>query len=219
MTENLSPDTLATFKDICQLIDQTRQNITVELNQTMRESGFLPADVTDVELGDPYLLTFLGLVDGYSDPDFESALLSELQKTLMAFGGDFAFMGRKKPITIDERDYYIDLLFFHRGLNCLVVVALKMGEFETAHTEEMALYLQHLEKHEQLESENAPIGLILCTSKNHEHVELLQLDKSNIRVADYLTLLPPKEVLEEKLHRSIEHARQRMMLNGSNDDA
>lgn len=219
MTENLSPDTLATFKDICQLIDQTRQNITVELNQTMRESGFLPADVTDVELGDPYLLTFLGLVDGYSDPDFESALLSELQKTLMAFGGDFAFMGRKKPITIDERDYFIDLLFFHRGLNCLVAVALKMGEFEAAHKEEMAFYLHHLEKNEQLENENSPIGLILCTGKNHEHVELLQLDKSNIRVADYLTLLPPKEVLEEKLHRSIERARQRMMLNGSNDDA
>jgi hypothetical protein len=191
----------------------------VELNQTMRESGFLPADVMDVELGDPYLLTFLGLVDGYSDPDFESALLSELQKTLMAFGGDFAFMGRKKPITIDERDYLIDLLFFHRGLNCLVAVALKMGEFEAAHKEEMAIYLHHLEKNEQLESENAPIGLIFYTGKNHEQVELLQLDKSNIRVADYLTLLPPKEVLEEKLHRSIERARQRMMLNGSNDDA
>jgi hypothetical protein len=77
----------------------------------------------------------------------------------------------------------------------------------------MELYLRYLEKHEQLDGENTPIGLILCTGKNHEHVELLQLDKSNIRVADYLTLLPPKEVLEAKLHSSIEIARQRLALD------
>ena len=78
----------------------------------------------------------------------------------------------------------------------------------------MELYLRYLEKHEQAPGENTPIGLILCTGKNEEHVELLQLDQSNIRVADYLTLLPAKEVLQEKLHRSIELARQRLAAPG-----
>jgi len=121
-------------------------------------------------------------------------------------------MARQKRITIDRRDYYIDLLFYHRRLKCLVAIDLKIGEFEAAYKGQMELYLRYLEKHEQLDGENTPIGLILCTGKNHEHVELLQLDKSNIRVADYLTLLPPKELLAARLHRSIEIARQRLSL-------
>jgi hypothetical protein len=122
-------------------------------------------------------------------------------------------MARQKRITIDRRDYYIDLLFYHRRLKCLVAIDLKIGEFEAAYKGQMELYLRYLERHEQLDGENTPIGLILCTGKNHEHVELLQLDKSNIRVADYLTLLPPKELLEAKLHRSIEIARQRLAMD------
>ena len=142
--------------------------------------------------------------------DLESAIVAELQHFIVEMGSDFAFMGRQKRITIDQRDYYLDLLFYHRRLKCLVAVELKIGEFEAAYKGQMELYLRYLEKHEQVEGENTPIGLILCTGKNHEHVELLQLDKSNIRVADYLTLLPPKELLEAKLHLSIEIARQRL---------
>ncbi|WP_287600693.1 PDDEXK nuclease domain-containing protein [Thiothrix sp.] len=184
--------------------------------QVLREQGRLSADLA---FRDPYVLDFLGLADTYSEKDLESAIVAELQRVIIELGSDFAFMARQKRITIDERDYYIDLLFYHRRLRCLVAIELKIGEFEAAYKGQMELYLRYLEKYEQLDGENTPIGLILCTGKNHEHVELLQLDKSNIRVADYLTLLPPKEVLEEKLHRSIERARQRMMLNGSNDDA
>ena len=184
--------------------------------QALREQGRLSADLA---FRDPYVLDFLGLADTYSEKDLESAIVAELQSVIMELGSDFALVARQKSITIKVSDYYIDLLFYHRRLRCLVAIELKIGEFEAAYKGQMELYLRYLEKYEQLDGENTPIGLILCTGKNHEHVELLQLDKSNIRVADYLTLLPPKEVLEEKLHRSIERARQRMMLNGSNDDA
>jgi hypothetical protein len=116
-------------------------------------------------------------------------------------------------VTIDTRDYYIDLLFYHRRLRCLVAIDLKVGEFEAAHKGQMELYLRYLEKHEQMEGEATPIGLILCTGKSQEHVELLQLQQSNIRVADYLTLLPSREVLQTKLHQSIELARAKLNLN------
>ncbi len=112
-------------------------------------------------------------------------------------------MARQKRITIDNRDYKMDLLFFHRRLKCLVVIDLKIGDFDAAYKGQMELYLRYLEKYEQVEGENSPIGLILCTGKNPEHVELLQLEKSNIKVADYFTILPSKEILLEKLHRAI----------------
>jgi predicted nuclease of restriction endonuclease-like (RecB) superfamily len=174
---------------------------------SLREQGQLSADLA---FRDPYLLDFLGLADTYAEKDLEVAIIAELQRFIIEMGSDFAFLARQKRLTIDNRDYYIDLLFYHRRLKCLVAIDLKIGEFEAAYKGQMELYLRYLEKFEQLDGENTPIGLILCTGKNHEHVELLQLDKSNIRVADYLTLLPPKEVLEAKLHRSIELARQRL---------
>ena len=167
----------------------------------------------DLAFRDPYLLDFLGLSDKYSENDLESAILAELQYFIVEMGSDFAFMARQKRITIDDRDYYIDLLFYHRRLKCLVAIDLKIGEFEAAYKGQMELYLRYLEKYEQLEGENTPIGLILCTGKNEEHVELLQLDKSNIRVADYLTALPKQAVLEAKLHQSIENARKRLLVD------
>jgi len=92
----------------------------------------------------------------------------------------------------------------------LVAIELKIGEFEAAHKGQMELYLRYLEKYEQVEGENPPIGLILCTGKNEEHIELLQLDKSNIRVAEYLTLLPSQEVLKQKLHQAITFAKNKL---------
>ncbi len=132
-----------------------------------------------------------------------------MQRFLTELGGDFAFMGRQKRITIDNRDYYIDLLFYHRRLKCLVAIDLKIGEFEAAYKGQMELYLRYLEKHELVEGENLPVGLILCTGKNEEHIELLRLEQSNIRVADYLTVLPPQNLLREKLHQAVEIARQK----------
>lgn len=163
----------------------------------------------DLIFKDPYLLDFLGLSDTYSEKDLESAILVELQKFIPELGIDFAFLARQKRISIDNRNYYIDLLFFHRRLKCLVAIDLKIGEFQAAYKGQMELYLRYLEKHEMIEGENTPIGLILCTGKNEEHVELLQLDKSNIRVAEYYTHLPSIELLREKLHQAIILAKQK----------
>jgi len=171
----------------------------------------------DLAFRDPYLLDFLGLTDTYAEKDLESAIVADLQRFIIELGNDFAFMARQKRITVDNRDYYLDLLFYHRRLKCLVAIELKIGEFEAGDKGQMELYLRYLEKYEQVEGENTPIGLILCAGKSEEHVELLQLHKSNIRVADYLTALPPKEVLQAKLHQSIELARQRLL--GDKDGA
>ena len=173
----------------------------------LRNMGQLSADLA---FRDPYILDFLGLSDSYSEKDLESAILAELQRFIIELGNDFAFLARQKRITIDNRDYYIDLLFYHRRLRRLVAIDLKIGEFEAAYKGQMELYLRYLEKYEQMEGEATPIGLILCTGKNAEHVELMQLPQSNIRVADYLTLLPPRETLQAKLHQSIELAKQKL---------
>lgn len=165
----------------------------------------------DMVFRDPYFLDFLGLSDAYSEKDLETSIIVELQRFISEMGSDFAFMARQKRISIDDRDYYIDLVFFHRRLKCLVAIDLKIGEFEAGFKGQMELYLRYLEKHEQLEGENTPIGLILCTGKSEEHVELLQLDKSNIRVADYLTVLPSPKLLREKLHKAVEIARQKLI--------
>jgi len=159
---------------------------------------------------DPYLLDFLGLSDHYSEKDLESTILAELQQFIIELGNDFAFLARQKRITIDNRDYYIDLLFYHRRLKSLIAIDLKIGEFEASYKGQMELYLRYLEKYEVIEGEEKPIGLILCTGKNEEHIELMQLEKSNIKVAEYLTILPPKELLQEKLHKAIEIARNKL---------
>lgn len=188
---------------------QPEATIRQDLEQ-LRQQGQLSPDLT---FRDPYVLDFLGLADTYSEKDLESAILAELQRFIIELGSDFAFMARQKRITIDQRDYYIDLLFYHRRLRRLVAIDLKIGEFEAAYKGQMELYLRYLEKHEQMEGEDTPIGLILCTGKNQEHIELLQLPQSNIRVADYLTLLPPRETLQAKLHQSIALARSKLSAN------
>jgi predicted nuclease of restriction endonuclease-like (RecB) superfamily len=164
----------------------------------------------DLVFKDPYFLDFLGLKDAYSERDLESAILLELQKFIIELGSDFAFMARQKRITVDNDDYYLDLLFFHRRLKCLVAIELKLGKFEAAHKGQMELYLRWLEKNETIEGENQPIGLVLCANKNTEHIELLRLEESNIKVAEYLTQLPDMKLLEQKLHRAIEIAKNKL---------
>lgn len=164
----------------------------------------------DLVFKDPYFLDFLGLKDAYSEKDLEAAILIELQKFIIELGSDFAFMARQKRISIDNDDYYLDLLFYHRRLKCLVAIELKLGKFEAAHKGQMELYLRWLEKNEMIDGENPPIGLILCATKNQEHIQLLQLESSNIKVAEYLTKLPDLNLLEQKLHRAIEIAKNRI---------
>lgn len=176
-----------------------------DLTQLQQQQTLSP----DLVFKDPYLLDFLGLSDTYSEKDLEGAILVELQRFIIELGSDFAFLARQKRITIDNDDYYIDLLFFHRRLKCLIAIDLKLGKFEAAFKGQMKLYLRWLEKHETVEGENKPIGLILCASKNEEHIELLQLDQGNIKVAEYLTQLPSMKLLEEKLHKAIEIAKSK----------
>ena len=147
----------------------------------------------DMFYRDPCILDFLGLQDTYSEKDLENAILAELEKFILEMGTDFAFMARQKKVTIDGKDYKIDLLFFHRKLKRLVVVELKIGEFEPEYKAQVELYLRWLNKYERMENEEAPIALILCAEKSDEVIELLELDKGDIRVAQYLTAMPPKE--------------------------
>jgi len=175
------------------------ETIKNDLRKLKRSKQITP----DLVFRDPYFLDFLDLKDTYSERDLESAIIAELQRFISELGNDFAFLARQKRIIIDNRDYRIDLLFYHRRLKSLIAIDLKIGEFDAAYKGEMELYLGYLEKHETVEGENLPIGLILCTGKNPEHIELLQLHKSNIKVADYFTILPSKKLLLEKLHKAI----------------
>jgi predicted nuclease of restriction endonuclease-like (RecB) superfamily len=164
----------------------------------------------DLTFKDPYILDFLGLQDTYSEKDLEQSIVLQLQQFIMELGNDFAFLGRQKRITIDDTDYYIDLLFYHRKLRRLVAIDLKLGKFEHSHKSQMELYLRWLAKYEQQPNEESPVGLILCAAKNDELVELLELDAAGIHVAQYLTELPSKELLQQKLHQAIEIAKRRL---------
>lgn len=159
---------------------------------------------------DPYLLDFLGLADTYSEKDLEQTIVYQLQLFILELGNDFAFMARQKRITVDDTDYYIDLLFYHRKLRRLVAIDLKLGKFEHSHKSQMELYLRWLAKYEQQEHEQAPIGLILCADKSNEMVELLEMDATGIQVAQYLTELPSKALLQQKLHEAIAIAKHRL---------
>lgn len=152
---------------------------------------------------DPYVLDFLGLHDTYSEKDLEQAILNALEKFILEFGRDFYFVARQKRITIDNEDYYIDLLFYHRKLRCFVVLELKLGKFKAEYKGQMELYLRYLEKYEMDEGENPPIGIILCTEKGKEQIELLFLPKDRIKVAEYMTKLPSKELFAEKLRKAM----------------
>ncbi len=158
---------------------------------------------------DPYILDFLDLPANYSEKTLEDAILDELCHFLQEIGTDFCFIGRQKRITIDNEDYYIDLLTFHRGLSRLVVIELKLGRFTAADKGQVELYLKWLDKYEKRPGENKPLGLILCANKNEEHVELLELNKSGIHIAEYLTEFPKQEVLEERLRFAIASAKEK----------
>lgn len=170
-------------------------------------------------LRDPYMLDFLELADTHSEKDLESAILREIERFILELGAGFAFIERQKRITLDGDDYYIDLLFFHRRMQRLVAIELKIGDFKPADSGQMELYLRWLDRHERQPSEQAPLGIILCAGKKRETVAYLDLDTRGIHVAEYITELPPREVLEERLHRAIEAARNDLIRGTSTGDA
>lgn len=164
----------------------------------------------DLVFRDPYVLEFLNLNDHYLEKDLEDAIMRELEQFLLELGTGFTFLARQKRITIDDENFHLDLLFFHRDLRRLVAIELKLGDFKPDHKGQMELYLRWLDKHERRSGEESPVGLILCAGKKQERIELLELDQSGIHVAEYLTLLPPKEILREKLSSAIIRARKRL---------
>jgi predicted nuclease of restriction endonuclease-like (RecB) superfamily len=161
----------------------------------------------DLVFRDTYFLDFLGLSDTFSEKDLENAILRQLEKFLLELGVGFAFVARQKRITVDGDDFYIDLLLYHRELRRLVVIELKLGKFTPADFGQTEFYLRWLDKYERKPWEESPIGLILCSEKSNEWVELLALDKHDIKVADCWTQLPDKKLLERKLHEAVIMAR------------
>ena len=156
---------------------------------------------------DPYILDFLGLRDTWQEGDLEAAIIREMEAFLLELGAGFSFVARQKRIPIDDDDFHLDLLFYNRKLRRLVAVELKVGDFKAAYKGQMELYLRWLDKHEREAEEASPLGIILCTGKKREQIELLELDKSGIHVAEYLTSLPPREMLSERLQQATARAR------------
>jgi predicted nuclease of restriction endonuclease-like (RecB) superfamily len=167
----------------------------------------------DLLLRDPYMLDFLGLQDTFLEIDLEKAVIREMERFLLELGAGFSFLARQKRIQLDGDDFYLDLLFYNRKLKRLVAIELKIGEFKAEYKGQMELYLRWLDKFDREPDEKPPLGIILCTGKKAEQIELLELDKSGIHVAEYLTELPDRELLAERLHRSIERAKSRFELN------
>lgn len=164
----------------------------------------------DMVFKDPYFLDFLGLKDAYAEKDVEAAILREMESFILELGVGFAFMERQKRITVDGDDYYLDLLFYHRRLNRLVAIDLKIGDFKPADKGQMELYLRWLDKYERREGEEHPVGVILCAGKKEETIRLLDMEGSGIRVASYWTEALPKKELEKKLHEAVRLARMRL---------
>lgn len=178
------------------------------LNTLPVSGDIMEANITDVVFKSSYVLDFLGLSGLYSEKELEDAIVVNLEKFILELGQGFAFLERQKRISIDSIDYYIDLLFYHRKLKRLVAIDLKLGKFKPEYKGQMELYLKYLQRYEMQEGEETPIGLLLCSEGNSEHVEIMMLGEENIKVAQYLTKLPEKQWFIDKLNRSIAIAKE-----------
>jgi hypothetical protein len=152
----------------------------------------------------------LDLKENFLEADLEKAVLVELEKFILEFGHGFTFVERQKRMTMDGDDFTLDLLFYHRDLKRLVAVELKIGKFIPQYEGQMNFYLKWLNKYERREDENEPIGLILCTKASRNQIELMELDKSGIAVAEYWTNLPPKADFERKIKEILYEAQERL---------
>lgn len=167
----------------------------------------------DMVFHNPYFLDFTGLKGDFKEKNLEEMLLTKLEKFILELGTGFAFIERQKHMVIDSEDFFLDMLFFNRALHRLVAVELKLGRFKASYKGQMELYLRWLEKYEMQEGEETPLGLILCTEGGNEQIELLQLDKSGIKVSQYLTVLPEKRILKEQINKALEEAKSRQIID------
>jgi predicted nuclease of restriction endonuclease-like (RecB) superfamily len=175
-------------------------------NTQLAESSAVPFNV----FKDPYLLDILELKENYLEADLEKAILQGLENFILEFGHGFTFVERQKRMTFEGDDFQLDLLFYHRILKRLVAVELKLGRFKPQFKGQMELYLKWLDRFERQSGENAPIGLILCTEASRGQVELLEMDKAGIAVAEYWTVLPPKTEFEKKIKEILIEAKERL---------
>lgn len=164
----------------------------------------------DIVFKSPYFLEFAGLKGMYSEKDLEDSLVAHLEQFMLELGNGFCFMERQKRMIIDGEDFYLDLLFYHRKLHRLVAIDLKLGRFKAQYKGQMELYLRWLEANELEPGEESPLGLLLCTEGSEEQIELLQLDKAGIKVAKYLTELPPRKLLMQQIRKSLAEAKERL---------
>ena len=147
---------------------------------------------------DPYVLDFLGLDPRHSEAQLEQAILDEMQRFLLELGADFCFVARQKRIVVDGADFYLDLLFYHRGMKCQVAIELKTRSLQPGDKGQMELYLRWLDANERRPGEEPPIGLILCSHKGPQQTALLGLDQGEIRAAQYLTA-PLRDEMQRRL--------------------
>ncbi|MCX6115036.1 MAG: PDDEXK nuclease domain-containing protein [Proteobacteria bacterium] len=175
-------------------------------NAHITEKSAVPFNV----FKDPYLLDVLGLKENYLEADLEKAILESIESFILEFGHGFTFVERQKRMIIENDEIVLDLLFFHRKLRRLVAIELKLGQFKAAYMGQMSLYLKWLNRYERQEGEEAPIGIILCTEANRGQIELLELDKAGIAVAEYWTELPPKKQFERKIKEIMQEAKERL---------
>ncbi len=183
---------------------KSEECISQELASLRDENVLSP----DLVFKSPYFLEFTGLKGMYSERDLEESLISNLEQFILELGNGFSFVERQKRMIIDGEDFYLDLLFYHRKLHRLIAIELKLGRFKAQYKGQMELYLRWLEAHEMEDGEESPLGLLLCTEGSEEQIELLQLDKAGIKVAQYMTELPPREVLIQQIRKSLDSAKQ-----------
>jgi predicted nuclease of restriction endonuclease-like (RecB) superfamily len=193
-------------KELRKHIEQKDYERTQIANTKITKNSKIPLNT----FKDPYILDFFDLKTAYLEKDVEDAILRDLESFILELGKGFAFVERQKRMIIDGEDFHLDLLFYHRKLKRLVAVELKLGKFKADYQGQMKLYLKFLDRYERQSDENEPIGLILCAGNSREQIELLEMDKDGIMVAEYWTDLPPKKELEEKVHALLIEARERL---------
>ncbi|MDY0343672.1 MAG: PDDEXK nuclease domain-containing protein [Lentimicrobium sp.] len=194
-------------------VRELRKQIEQKVHERTENADIQLYDSNNIEkriFKDPYFLDFLELRDGYLENDLEAAILKELELFILELGSGFTFVERQKRMIIDGDDFNLDLLFYHRKLKRLIAIELKIDKFKAEHKGQMELYLKWLDRYEKQKGENAPIGLILCAVASKEQIELLEMHKDGIVVAEYWTELPSKKLLEAKLHQTLIEARERI---------
>ncbi len=201
-----------TVRELRKLVSSKTFERTAIANTQIYNQETIPKNI----FKDPYLLDFLNLEKSYLENDLESAILRDLETFILELGKGFAFVERQKRIIIDDEDFYIDLLFYHRKIKRLIAIELKVGKFKAKYKGQMELYLKWLDKYEKQEDENTPIGLILCTETSKEQIELLEMSKDGIVVAEYWTDLLPKEHFETKIKSLVLEAKEKFEIKKLN---